>query len=48
MSWLPRIYITTTTICEDEGEFEGPILIIETRSWRIEFSVARIVRKVSK
>jgi hypothetical protein len=48
VSWLPRIYLTTTTICEDEGEFEGPILIFETRRWRIEFSVARLTRQVTK
>ena len=41
MSWLPAFYLIDTTLCENDGEFEGRSLRIYWCSWAFEITLAR-------
>lgn len=41
MSWLPRLEVVGTTVCERAGEYEGTTLQVFWRSWVFEFTFAR-------
>ncbi len=41
MSWLPRLCIVATAVCEPEGEYEGKTLQVFWRRWVFELTFAR-------
>lgn len=46
MRWLPRLEITHTLICMDDGEAEGPLLVLTWGPFVVEVAVARRTRTI--
>lgn len=41
MSWLPRLSVIGTCVCEPEGEYEGKTLQVIWLGWVFEVTIAR-------
>ena len=47
-SWLPRITWTEYTACEDWGEYEGHMLVVEWLGWHLGVQLGRVDRVVGE
>lgn len=45
MRWLPTFSLSEISMCDDEGEAEGPILTVEWLGWILEIAIARRERR---